>query len=184
MEPFASPPAEVGAGNRDPYPGSRAQPAASVCHRGRGGLPTDGAPSRPHPSPVAYPHGVDIDGERRLAVAVLERAARDLVGSTCSSNTKLEREWRAHACAWVTEAGAMFRHWCELAGLDWTRARRSLLGTVAPAEREKLLAAHRRALQKRCAPGGGAPSCSGSRAGRGVGSPRRGDHEAARGRCS
>ena len=65
--------------------------------------------------------GPDLDGARRLAAAVFERAKRDMSGALL--NGKAGRDARE----WVQEAGPTFRFWCVVAGRDWRMARRELL---------------------------------------------------------
>ena len=66
----------------------------------------------------------DLDAERRLAVAVFDRAARDIQGAPIRSGGDVAT---GEARAWVTEAGPWFRWWCDVAGVDPERARAALL---------------------------------------------------------
>ena len=77
---------------------------------------------------IALTDAVDLDGERRLAAAVFERAAADLEGGHgISAGRKQEREARGDAIEWAQEAGPVFRFWATLAGRDWRCARKALL---------------------------------------------------------
>ena len=52
---------------------------------------------------------------------MFERAARDMAGRRVNGKS-------AHdARQWITEAGPSFRWWCDVAGVDWQRARRAML---------------------------------------------------------
>ena len=63
----------------------------------------------------------DLAGERRLALAVFERATRDMAGRSIGGRTASD------AREWITEAGPWFRWWCDVAGVDPERARAALL---------------------------------------------------------
>ena len=77
---------------------------------------------------------VDLDPERRLAAAVLDRAVRDINGSRCTNGSRQERIAPLEALTFIEDAGEMFEFWATLAGREPCCLRRALLQRV-PQER-------------------------------------------------
>ena len=73
---------------------------------------------------------VDLDPERRLAAAVLERAVRDINGSRCTNGHRQERVAPFEALTFIEDAGEMFEFWADLAGREPCCLRRALLQRV------------------------------------------------------
>ncbi len=115
-------------------------PSSSRCRRraeGDGDALLRAADTPRHASPpgaerIGQPSApVDLDGERRLAAAIFERAAADLAGGHVRSvgHVPAERHASAEAEEWVLEAEDGFRFWCwcDVAGRDWRDVRGALL---------------------------------------------------------
>ena len=81
-----------------------------------------------------FPTLVDLDPERRLAAAVLNRAVRDINGSRCTNGHRQKRLAPFEALTFIEDAGEMFEFWATLAGRDPCCVRRGLLRRV-PQER-------------------------------------------------
>ena len=58
-----------------------------------------------------FPTPVDLDPERRLAAAVLNRAVRDINGSHCTNGSRQERVAPFEALTFIEDAGEAFTFW-------------------------------------------------------------------------
>lgn len=75
-----------------------------------------------------------LTGSQRLAAAVLERASLDIDDRHVFwHGHREERDSRAAAWRWARDAGAEFRFWCDVAGLEWREVQREFLVGEKPA---------------------------------------------------